>query len=41
MPLISDSALIMRIDSLAWTEFVTVVHGSIVAHVFPVVQMKA
>ena len=45
MPLLTDLALIVRIDPLALVhglrEFVTVVYGPVVSFVFPVVQVKA
>ena len=45
MPLLTDLALMMRIDPLALIfglkEFVIVVHGPIVTHVFPDVQVEA
>ena len=45
MPLLTDLAVMMRIDPLALAhglrEFVTVVYGPVMSYVFPDVQVKA
>ena len=45
MPLLTDLAIMMRIDPLALIhglrEFVTVVYGPVMSFVFPDVQVKA
>ena len=45
MPLLTDLAVMMRIDPLALVfglrEFVTVVYGLVMSHAFPDVQVKA
>ena len=45
MPLLTDLAVMMRIDPLALVhelrEFVTVVYGPLISYVFPDVQVKA
>ena len=45
MPLLTDLAVLMRIDPLALVhglrEFATVVYGPVMSYVFPEVQVKA